>query len=199
MKFSRNALQFYRGLYFMGTRLQDEPWFAEAFAKRMEVHTRFNPSDISRAILIPPNLRSGQIDVSLTRRSSIFSGFSLSEVTALSSDVKLRNAAAYWENLPRQVELEQQMHAGIKQANRQWRDQFENSRSNAERLRGIKENKREEVESMSAEALGISSHVEPAYTQQQEITNPYQTAVEETASEVEKLLADEMGRNRQGQ
>jgi hypothetical protein len=54
------------------------------------------------------------------------------------------------------------------------------------------------LKSLSTEALGISSQVEPAYTQQ-EISNPYQTAVEETASEVEKLLADEMGRSRQGQ
>lgn len=199
MKFSRNALQFYRGLYFMGAKLQDEPWFAEAFAKRMEVHTRFNPSDISRAILIPPNLRSGQIDVSLTRRSSIFSGFSLSEVTALSSDVKLRNAQAYWTNLPGQVKREQQMHASIKQAKRQWRDQIDDSVSNAARLRGIKENKRKEVVSLTAEALGISSQGEPAYTQQQEVANPYQTAVDETASEVERLLADEMERSRQGQ
>jgi hypothetical protein len=199
MKFSRNALQFYRGLYFMGARLQDEPWFAEAFAKRMEVQTRFNPSDISKAILIPPNLRSGQIDVSLTRRSSIFSGFSLSEVTALSSDVKRRNMEAYWEYLPGQVMREQQMHADVKQAKRQWRDQMDDSVSNAARLRGIKENKREEVKSLSAEALGIGSPSKSSATSPQEAPTPNQIAVQETAAEVERLLEDEMNRNRKGQ
>jgi hypothetical protein len=198
MKFSRNALQFYRGLYFMGSRLQDEPWFAEAFAKRAEVDTRFNPGDVSSAILIPPNLRSGQIDISLTRRSARFSGFTYSEVVALSNDAKRRNAEAAWENLPGQVQREGEMHAGIREAKRQWRDQYDKSLSKAERRRGIKENRRDELASLSAEALGISPHDEPANTQRQEIANPYQTAVDETASEVEKLLADEMGRSRPG-
>lgn len=199
MRFGRNALQFYRGLYFMGARLQDEPWFAEAFAKHAEVNARFNPGDISNAIVIPPNLRAGQIDISLTRRSSIFAGFSYSEVVALGNDAKLRNARAAWENLPRQVELEGQMHADIKQAKQKWREQLDESLSNAARRRGIKKHRREELEDLTAESLGVTSEHEPASTSVQTNPKPYQTAVEEVASEVEQLLADERRKDRSGQ
>lgn len=196
MKFSRNALQFYRGLYFMGTSLQDEPWFAEAFAKRAEVNTRFNPGNITNAILIPPNLRSGQIDIALTRRSSRFSGFCYSEVVALGNDAKRQNAMAAWENLPRQVEHEGQMHAGIRQAKRNWREQYDDSLSDAARKRGIKDNRREEIASLTAESLGLTGDFEPASHPLHEDSIPHQSAVQETATEVEQLLADEMRRDR---
>ncbi|MFN4350784.1 MAG: hypothetical protein ACK4F6_08250 [Hylemonella sp.] len=199
MKFSRRALQFYRGLYFMGANLQDEPWFAQAFAKRTEVETRFNPGDVTRAILLPPNLRSGQIDVSLTRRSSRFAGLTYSEVLAVAKDTNRRNAEAAWEKLPRQVDFERQMHAGSRKAKRQWRNQYDDSLSNAARLGGIKENRRNEIDSLTAEAVGMASLSEPAAPTPQASSTLSKTAVEETANEVEKLLADEMNRGSKGQ
>lgn len=194
MKLGRKALHFYRGLYFMGVNLQREPWFSEAFAKRMEVETRFNPADVTHAILLPPNQRSGQIDVSLTRRSSRYAGYAYSEVVAMYNDAQLNNAQAYWEKLPRQVDFEQQSHAVVKQGKRKWRDQYDESLSNSERRGNIKQNRRDELESQTYEALGqnvISAPIDPPAQLE---SPPWKTTVEETASEVEKLLAEEMTR-----
>jgi hypothetical protein len=195
MKFNRNALQFIRGLYFMGTRLQDEPWFAEAFAKRIDVNARFNPVDISKAILIPPNQRSGHIDIALTRRSRRFDGVSLSEVTVLSNDAKRTNAHAYWENLPHQVGMERQMHADVKKAKSDWRKEHDESISAAQRRGGIKDNRRNEIEHMTAESTGIASMSGVIAPPQAEVHDPNQVAVQEMADEVERLLSESAGRD----
>lgn len=199
MKFNRNALQFFRGLYFMGTKLGEEPWFAESFAKRIEVQALFNPSDISNAILIPPNQRSGQIDIALTRRSAKFAGFSFSEIVAHSKKANQRNAQAYWENLPRQVEFEAQIHADVKKAKKRWRQERDESLSNAARRRGIKENRRDEVDSLTAEAVGLAPVLEFAPPPPAQTHTPYQAAVQDTADEVERLLAGMPGSDGAGQ
>lgn len=153
LKLNLKALKFYRGLYYMGVALQSQSWFTQAFANKQSFTAVYNPMDITAAKVFSPAGRTGCYDVQLTRRSIRFDRMALSEVTALEYASKRSNAAAAWDNLPAQSDWLEQIVETTTEARRRSKVRADTSLSKAERLRGIRGNRAEEIDLMSAEAL----------------------------------------------
>jgi hypothetical protein len=91
------------------------------------------------------------VDVSV--RSQKFSLASLSEFSALDSRKKQQNAQSEWTNRPIIALMADHVSKIVKTARATSRAARDPSLSDAERMRGMRDNKRREMESMNEEAL----------------------------------------------
>jgi hypothetical protein len=91
------------------------------------------------------------VDVSV--RSQKFSVASLSEFESLDRKKKQQNAQAEWTNRPIIALMADHVSKIVKTARETSRTARDSSLSDAERMRGMRDNKRREMESMNEEAL----------------------------------------------
>lgn len=152
-KLKRKALQFHRGLYYMGVDLRSQPWFAKSFIERSELPMLYHPLEMGQAVVIAQGERTGMYDVQLTRRSERFGNVSLSELKALEIQRKQQDADADWNNLPARLGFEAQMHETVKQAKRQAAQHADPTLSDAGRRKAIRANRADEIADQTSEAL----------------------------------------------
>lgn len=150
LKLHKNGAKLYRGLYYFGAALHSQPWYLQAQKNGDELSAYYHPTDMTSAIVIPPDARSGQFEVTLTPRCEKFSHLGFSELVALDKRKSITNAEAKWQNLNLQASMESAMHAEVKAAKKEAARQRDSSLSVKERIANIKANKRRELDEMDA-------------------------------------------------
>jgi len=151
LKLNKNGAKLFRGLYYFGAALSSEPWYLQAQKNGDELSAYYHPTDMTSAVVIPPDARSGLFEVTLTPRCEKFSHLGFSELVALDKRKSITNEDAKWQNLNLQASMESAMHAEIKAAKKEAARQRDSSLSTKERLANIKANKRREFEKMDAD------------------------------------------------
>lgn len=153
LKVTRRGLQFYRGLWYMGTKLQDQPWFLEAKLREEEFGARAHPHELSQLYLLPNQPRSAMVPLPVTTRSGRFAARTLSELMALDSQRRRQNAVSEWKSRPFELQMTGMIESTVKEAKSMSKAVRDCSLSNSERLANIRANRAEELAHMSHEAL----------------------------------------------
>jgi hypothetical protein len=162
LKLNGRGLNFHRGLYYMDARLYEQPWYLRAKQEEQEFAARFHPLDLSQVYLLPNQAHTGMLPVDVSLRSQKLSTASLSEFEALDSRKRQQNTQSQWANRPIIALMADHASKVVKAARKTSQAARDSSLSDAERLRGIRENKRQEINSMNEKALraahGITDH-----------------------------------------
>lgn len=153
LKFTRRGLQFYRGLWYMGTALQEQPWFLNAKMKEERFNARVHPHELSQIYLLPNEPRTPMLPIPITKRSDRFAERTLSELLALESQKRRQNAAASWSNLPLEAQMTRIIEQTVKEGKQMSKATRDSSLSNRARLAEMRMNRAEELAHMSIEAL----------------------------------------------
>lgn len=153
LKVTRRGLQFYRGLWYMGTALQEQPWFLEAMQKEREFSARVHPQDLSRLYLLPNEPRTPMLPVPVTKRSERFTTRTLTEFLSLQSQKRRQNAKAAWDNKPLSLQMTNIIEGTVTEATSMSKAACDRSLSNSGRLADMRANRAEELAHMSQEAL----------------------------------------------
>ncbi len=161
MKFSRRSLHFYRGLYYMGADLGRQPWYAKAYIENKTLNAAYHPLDVGSVLVFPQDARTGAFDVSLTRRSQRFDHMAFSEVTALENQSRQQNAAAEWDNLAQRANYDRQIHESVQDARKRAAQQADATLSKAGRLKGIRQNRAQEIDQQTGEVLDATLGQDP--------------------------------------
>lgn len=161
LKFTRRGLQLYRGLWYMGTVLREQPWFINAKLKEEAFNARVHPHALSQLYLLPNEPRSPMLPISITKRSDRFAERTLSELMTLVSQKRMQNAAAEWSNLPLEAQMTSVIEQTVKEGKQMSRATRDSSLSNSARLAEMRINRAEELAHMSQEALGGAFNLPP--------------------------------------
>ncbi len=162
LKFTRRGLQFYRGLWYMGTTLQEQSWFTEAKLKEEQFSARMHPHELSQLYLLPNEPRSPMLPVAITKRSERFATRSLSELMALESQKRRQNAAAAWDNKPLELKMAELIERTVREAKSMSKAARDAFLSNSARLAEMRANRAEELAHMSGEALAAAFGQSPS-------------------------------------
>lgn len=162
VKLTRKAVKFARGLYFMGVKLADSSWFLEAAHRKEELLSLYNPNDLSSIYLVPPAEREGVYDIGITRRSQRFAHSTYSELMALSHESRITNKKAEYDLEPMRLGFEKVLRDTISAAKKEAREQRDDSLSDRERLKEIKQNRALELADLADEALALPSSADSA-------------------------------------
>jgi hypothetical protein len=188
LKFTRKGLKFYRGLWYMAPELRGQPWFLKALYEGQECSARFHPLHLDRMYLLPPEPHSAMVGVNVTQRSAKFSTQSFSELAALASQRRRQDEAAKWDNRPIAATMDAYAAQALEEGRAMARAARDESLSKAERLRGLRANRAEELHAETERAL------ETAFRQHgslppTDVAVDDHPATESTQMMVEELLA----------
>lgn len=153
MSVARNGLKFYRGLYYMGEALRSQAWFAQALHQKTVVEVLYHPLVTASAIVLPSSAQGAVCEVTLARRARKWGGVSLSEVSALEHQNDRQNAKAMWEMLPIRLGFQKGLIDDAAHQRRRAAQAKPPGETKSERTQNIRENRDEELQGMTAEAV----------------------------------------------
>ena len=153
LKLSRRGLQFYRGLYYFGTKLKEQEWYLRALMEKREFSVRFHPEYLSDLLLIADDQRGTMLKLPVSRRSEHLTRRSLWELVALENQKDRQNEAAKWDNLDTRLRMGELTTKEVSSAKARAKKLRDPSISTKERIRSVKANRQAELADMTVEAV----------------------------------------------
>lgn len=193
LKFSRKALHFQRGLYYMSEELAAQTWFVQALVERQRLQAFYHPSNVDVAYLRNIDGTGELIPLTLTRRADRFGGMSLNEVVGLSKAAGENNARAAADLAPLRAEWEMGIHEISNKAKRTAKQLQDPTLSDAARRKGIRQNRQDELDYETSSALIRSVGYDPTgRVLPGEATEPSQEHAEDTHDDFSSLLQERL-------
>lgn len=190
MTTTRRGLQLYRGLYYMGRKMREQSWFAEALHLKQKVRAVYNPAVSKSAFALPLTAHGGGCEIALTRRSEKFSEYSFSELAAMELQKKRQNAESAWSTLPDQLAAYSRILGDVRTDSRAAKAAKLPGETRKERTRDIRENREVELAEMTTSVVK-DMHVDTPDLEpppQQESSTDEADQVERTALLARKLF-----------
>jgi hypothetical protein len=159
LKTMRKALQFCTGLYFQGEPISQQDWFHEALQKQVRLEACYHPMYLD-SLLVLSQGREGSFTATPTPRSERFTVYSHSELMALRRQSAMNDEQAKYTWLGYRVGQQDAVDKIVTEAKTAKAKQDSiDPMSKAERLRGIRANRANEIYAAHAEAHGVQSNV----------------------------------------
>lgn len=164
-----HGLRFKKGLYYANAEMMQQPWYFEALDNAKRKHERLileashHPGNVDIIYVTSPVDPTKQYRCELTPHSRRFAGMTFIEVDALDSKRKDNAAAAATRTAEVRMDTRAMRDAIIENARRRKETEHDPNLSNAERTRGIRENRARELEDqrrLQAEDYGFCADMQ---------------------------------------
>lgn len=174
IKLTRKGLRFSKGLYYSCPELIAQPWYLKELDRGSWLEASYFPADMSRILVRSPFERTQFFTCDLVPHSQYFTGRSYVEITALRRQESVVAKAHQPETLEHHLGYKVDIKERVDSA--RWRAELlrDPTMSNAERLKKIKQNRRDEMAMqpvIEGEVVGYGPAALPSSTQSSSASN----------------------------
>jgi hypothetical protein len=145
VRVQRNGLKFGPALHYASAEMMAAPWYLKALERGESLEAAYNSADMSRIYVRDPLDRQHHYLCDLTPHSRRFANRSLTEIQSLRRHERENSARNLPTMLARQAGYEMDMRKIVEAGLARAAETFDPTLSDAERLRGIRENCRVEI------------------------------------------------------